>query len=363
MHLLDLFFGLAARGPRFFADGWGDRALCEAMDPVELADRRVPAVPLSLGPPRRALGGLLHEGTFESPETRLPPCARTARVRLLLPEDEVRGVAVHLAASGDQGFLVRLRFAAPLLARGVGALVLENAFYGARRPPNQLGPAVRSVSDLHLMGAATFQEGRVLLRWLREERRVPLVGVTGFSMGGQLAAMVGASVSFPCAVVPMAATCSPDSVLRDGVLRHVAHWAALAGRGEDEQAARAALCAHLSRFSVTSLPAPAVPEAAIVVGTAGDGVVPPSEMRRIASHWGAELRWLDAGHVSAVLRHQGAMRDALADAFLRLEVALRVRRSGRARRRAPVSVPRSPGAAPSAAARARRPGRAPARRT
>ena len=36
MHFLDLAFGFAARGPRFFADGWGDRALCDTMDPVAL---------------------------------------------------------------------------------------------------------------------------------------------------------------------------------------------------------------------------------------------------------------------------------------------------------------------------------------
>jgi hypothetical protein len=334
MHVLDLLFGLAARNPRFFLDGWGDRALCEAMDPEALSRRRVPRVRVTLGPARRAYGGLLREGAFESPEARLPECARTARIRLLLPGSTggrsdaaeggsaVRGVAVHLAASGDQGFAVRLRFAAPLLERGIGALVLENAFYGARRPANQPHHAVRSVSDLHLMGSATFQEGRALLRWLRDALRVPHVGVTGFSMGGQMAAMVGASMTFPCAVVPIAATCSPDSVLRDGVLRHVANWAALLAPGEQSpDDARRALCTHLSRFSVTTLPAPVLPEAAIVVGTASDGVVPPSEMRRIAAHWGCELRWLPAGHVSAVLRHQGAMRDAIAEAFDRLEAA------------------------------------------
>lgn len=357
MHLLDLFFGMATRGTRFFSDGWGDRALCEAMDPVALARTRLPVLDVELGPTRRAMGGLLREGAFESPEERLPPCSRTARVRLLLPERGLRAVAVHLAASGDQSFGVRLRFAAPLLARGIGAVVLENPFYGSRRPANQAGPALRSVSDLHLMGAATFQEGRGLLRWLRERLGVPLVGATGFSMGGQMAAMVAASAPFPCAVVPIAATCSPDSVLRDGVLRHVAHWAALAGAGEDAEAARRALCAHLSRFSVTILPPPLVPAAAIVVGTSGDGIVPPQEMRRIAAHWGAELRWLDAGHVSAVLRHQGAMRQALADAFDRLEAAVRrLRRSGRARLRAAGSAPRAPGGGASAAARARRPG-------
>jgi hypothetical protein len=332
MHVLDLLFGLAARNPRFFLDGWGDRALCESMDPGAISRRRVPRVEVRLGRARRAFGGLLREGTFDSPEARLPPCARTARVRLLLPASgarpagegsrAVRGVALHLAASGDQGFAVRLRFAAPLLERGIGALVLENPFYGARRPANQPHHAVRCVSDLQLMGSATFQEGRALLRWLREALRVPQVGVTGFSMGGQMAAMVGAGTAFPCAVVPIAATCSPDSVLRDGVLRHVADWAALLAPGErSPDDARRALCTHLSRFSVTSLPAPALPAAAIVVGTASDGVVPPSEMRRIAAHWGCELRWLPAGHVSAVLRHQGAMRDAIADAFDRLEAA------------------------------------------
>ena len=276
MHLLDFVFGLAARGPRFFQDGWGDRALCEAMDPLALSRRRIARLQVTLGPVKREHGGLLREGTFESPEARLPPCARTARIRLLLPEQGLRAVALHLAASGDQGFAVRLRFAAPLLERGVGAVVLENAYYGARRPANQSGPAYRSISDLHLMGAATFQEGRALLRWLRERLRVPLAGVTGFSMGGQLAAMVGASMPFPCAIVPLAAPCSPDTVLRDGVLHHVAEWSAIARGRDDPEAARLELLTHLARFSVTALPPPLLPEAAIVVGTAGDGVVPPA---------------------------------------------------------------------------------------
>jgi dienelactone hydrolase len=353
---LDFVFGLTARGPRFFADGWGDRALCESMDPRVIARRRIPGIRLERGPSGRGFGGLLAEGSFESPESRLPKCARVARVRVLLPRAGLRAVAVHLAASGDQGFGVRLRFAAPLLESGIGAIVLEQPFYGSRRPEAQVGPAIRSVSDLHLMGAAAFQEGRALLRWARDVLGVPLVGVTGFSMGGQMAAMVGASVPFPCAVVPIAPTCSPDSVLRDGVLRHVAHWAALARDGEDAEAARRALCTHLSRFSVTILPPPVCPSAAIVVGTSGDGVVPPSEMRRIAEHWRAELRWLDAGHVTAVLAHQGEMRQAIADAFGRLaEWRAAARRSGRGRPRARGSGPRAPGALRFGAARARRP--------
>jgi len=361
MHVLDYLFGLAARGPRFFQDGWGDRLLCVEIDPVALAARPPAEIDLWLSPPRPAFGGLLSEGSFQSPEERLPACARAARVKLLVPDGPVRAVAVHLAASGDQGFSVRLRFAAPLLQRGLGALVLENAFYGARRPANQPRHAVRSISDLHLMGAATFQEGRALLRWLQRERQVPLVGITGYSMGGHLAAMVGASVRFPCAIVPVAAPCAADSVLREGVLHHLAEWTAIAAGG-DAAAARRALCEHLSRISVERLPPPAVPRAAIVVGAAQDGIVPPRESERIARHWGAELRWVDGGHVSAVLRHQEAMREAIADAFDRLEGAV-TQRSGRARRRAPGSARRARGAVGSGAVRARAPGRAPARRT
>jgi dienelactone hydrolase len=360
MHVLDRLFGYAARGPRFFQDGWGDRALCDSIDPGALAARPPRRISPRLGAARRAFGGLLSEGAFDSPEDRLPACARTARVRLLLPEGPVRGVAVHLAASGDQGFSVRLRFAAPLLQRGLGALVLENAYYGARRPANQPRHAIRSISNLHLMGAATFHEGRALLRWLRDERQVPLVGVTGYSMGGQLAAMVGASMPFPCAVIPVAAPCAPDSVLRDGVLHHLAEWSAFAAGG-DATGARRALCEHLARFSVTNLPPPVVPAAAVVVGTAEDGIVPPRESQRIARHWRAELRWLPAGHVSAVLRHQGEMRDAIAAAFDRLEEALT--QSGRARRRPPGSARRARGGGGSAALRARAPGPAPGRRT
>lgn len=334
MHLLDLLFGLAARGPRFFPDGWGDRVVCETIDPDSEAARPPARIAVALGRFERAFGGRLAEGRFDSPQQALPACARTARVKVLLPEGPLAGVAVHLAASGDQGFAMRLRFAAPLLARGLGAVVLENPYYGSRRPPEQLRHAFRSVSDLHLMGSATFREGRALLRWVRDTLGVP-AGVTGFSMGGQMAAMVGAATPFPIAVVPIAPSCAPDSVLRDGVLKHVVDFAACAIDG-DARAAREALLDHLARFSVEALPAPRAPEAAVVVGTRADGVVPPREMERIARHWGCELRWLPAGHVTAVLAYQGAMRTAIADAFDRLaavDAAARARRGRRVLRR------------------------------
>lgn len=341
MRILDLIYGMALSHPVFFVDGWGDPRIVED-DPVALTARAPAKLTIRWGMPVRNRSGTVREGTFDSPEARLPACSRQARVRLALPAGPLRGVALHLAATGDEGFWLRLRLAAPLLERGIGALVLENALYGARRPPRQLGPAVRTVSDLYLMAAATLQEGRALLRWLHE-RPMGAVGITGYSMGGQMAAMIAATVPFPVAAVPIAPTCSPDSVLSSGALRDVASWAALAEGGEDAAAVRRGLCARLARYSVARLSPPVRPEAAIVVATAEDAIVPPAEMRRIAKHWGCELRWVQAGHVWAALRHQGAFRDAIADAFGRLQRARPARPLGElAARRLGGAVPFAP---------------------
>jgi dienelactone hydrolase len=135
------------------------------------------------------------------------------------------------------------------------------------------------------------------------------VGVTGFSMGGQMAAMIAASAPFPLAVAALAPSCTPAAVFVQGYLRHAVDVAALGGPG-----ARELLDRRLRRFDVRALPPPPAGSSAIVVGARRDGIVPPSEPEAIARHWGAELRWLDAGHVSTVLFHQDALRRAVRDA-------------------------------------------------
>ena len=69
MHLFDLFLGMASR-PRFFEDGWGDRALCDASEPELLLRRRVRPVEVRLGPAQRIYSGVLRDGTLESPEVK-----------------------------------------------------------------------------------------------------------------------------------------------------------------------------------------------------------------------------------------------------------------------------------------------------
>jgi dienelactone hydrolase len=260
-------------------------------------------------------GGIeMRDGTFRSPEPRLPEGGATARVRRIAPVGEARGEVVLLAASGDQGFRARAGFAEPLAAAGVASWLLENPFYGARRPAAQRGSAIRTVSEMLVMALATTREALAILALLRATG-VRGIGVAGYSMGGNMAALVAGAAPFPVAAVPAAPSASPAAVFTRGMLRRYPDLSAL---GPDEASAMQALRARLERFDATNLPPPRAPHACIVVGTRSDGFVPPGEMQRLADHWRCELRWLDAGHVSGALLRRGAIRRAVLDALDRL---------------------------------------------
>jgi hypothetical protein len=316
MHLLDRLVALVLPRGQFFRDGWGDAELLGALsgdelrappEPIEVAWRRV----------RREGDLLVQDGTFESPERRLPPAVRVVRVRRLAPATtRTAAVALLLAASGDQGYLARTALARPLVAAGLTVLILENAYYGVRRPPGQDGANVRTVSDFTLMAFATVKEAKALLALAR--RDVPRTCVAGYSMGGNMTAVVAGTVPFAVAAVPMAPSASPAPVFTEGALRVYPALRALAAAGESPDHARARLRAFLARFDATELPPPVAPHAAIVVGTRSDGFVPPAEMERLAAHWRCEVRWLDGGHVSGFLFGRAVMRRAVLDAVARL---------------------------------------------
>jgi predicted alpha/beta hydrolase family esterase len=70
---------------------------------------------------------------------------------------------------------------------------------------------------------------------------------------------------------------------------------------------------------VTRWPAPTHSESAIVVACRRDGYVPGREASALHAHWPkSELRWVDAGHVSALITGRRFLRTAVRDAFARL---------------------------------------------
>lgn len=187
MHWLDRLYAAAVGRPRFFQGGWGD--LGAAGELFEFV--RTPREPAPIRTVVRRIADIsgLHayEGSFKSPSAGLPRESRRAYFELLLPPDRADApVCVYLAATGEEDGSRRRRLALPLVRMGIGALLLDNPFYGRRRPAGQVGSDLRRVADQFAMNRATIEEARALLGWLRTQGHTH-VGVSGYSMGGSRA--------------------------------------------------------------------------------------------------------------------------------------------------------------------------------
>jgi alpha-beta hydrolase superfamily lysophospholipase len=301
VHWLDRAYGSLVGRPRFFPGGWGDLG---AFDRLAAAlERRDPPVPI-----RPSIRG--SDGEFESPYPGLPEESRIARFAFDRAPGR-RAAVVVLAATGEQGYRRRRWWTDALVREGITCVLLENPRYGSRRPAGQTGTWIPTVGDAVAMGHAAVEEARSLLAWLREG--YDAVAVTGFSMGGSMAAFAAASAPFPVAAVPCAAGHSASYVYCEGVMSQQIDWASL---GED---GRARLRERFDRLGLEAFPRPQRPDAAILVGWKHDGYVAEESVRRLHVHWaGSELRWVDRGHVWAAIAGQTAMRDAVRDAIARL---------------------------------------------
>ena len=140
------------------------------------------------------------------------------------------------------------------------------------------------------------------------------MGVSGYSMGGNIGAMVGATAGHPVAIAPLAASHSPGPVFLEGVISNGIQWAALGGDDHKDR-----LREWLGAASVLKLPIPDWTQAAVIVAARGDGFVPPSAVTALHRHWpGSELRWRRGGHATLLWRQRRALANAVADSFDRL---------------------------------------------
>ena len=102
VHWFDRVFYAALPRLSFFSDGWGDDAILDSVTMAELPTFPPAEIDVALKPERGWLGTRFLDGTFESPEHRLPPPVRRARFRLLLPQ-QAEPTAVLLAAEAACG--------------------------------------------------------------------------------------------------------------------------------------------------------------------------------------------------------------------------------------------------------------------
>ena len=307
---------LLDRRTKVFVDGWGDPDALDLFERGLTAADPLPDLGLEWGRKEEHRGFRIRRATATSPvAAMLASEARVMTVEWIEPSQGSDRIVVLLPAWNDEHFTVRRKFSTALAARGISSLIADVAFYGARRIHPISTPAIRTVGDFVLMGYSAVAEARGLVAVATSLGRG---GVAGYSMGGNLAAHVSATVARPIATTPLAASHGPAPVYLRGALRRAIDWSALGGR----DVARPRLEDLLSKASVLNLPPMAHHPAAIVVSGARDGFVLPEFSRDLAAHWGAELRTVHgAGHGTLLWRHRPLLVEAIADSFDRLSTA------------------------------------------
>lgn len=174
------------------------------------------------------------EGKFKTPmETHLPglvpKAAHDAYFQMIIPKkwenEDYKPVCVHLAGTGDHYYWRRRNLIAkPLLKESrIGSIILENPFYGKRKPEDQVASALHNVSDIFVMGGCLILESLVLFNWCEKEGLGPL-GITGLSMGGHMASLAASNYPKPLVLVPCLSWSTASSVFTEGVMSYAINW-------------------------------------------------------------------------------------------------------------------------------------------
>lgn len=317
IHLIDRLapvgFRLDRRS-RVFVDGWGDDEHLALFEAGLTAADPIPALEAEWSRKEEHAGYRVRRATVTSPVAHLLPTeARAMTVEWVEPGQGAERVVVLLPAWNDETFDVRRDFARRLSSRGVATLISDIPFYGRRRIHPDTGPAIRTVGDFALMGYGAVAEGRALVGLAGT---LGQAGVSGFSMGGNLAAHVSATLPRSVATAPLAASHGPGPVYTAGAMRRAIVWQSLGGR----QTALPRLRDLFEHASILHLPPMAHSPAAVLVAGARDGFVPLDLSRELAAHWGAELQVIQgAGHGMLLWRHRAVLVDAIVHAFDRLD--------------------------------------------
>ncbi|KAM5191703.1 protein ABHD18 [Mantella aurantiaca] len=173
------------------------------------------------------------DGHFTSPLVHyvpdvMPSETVVARFQFVVPKEwksKYRPVCIHLAGTGDHYYWRRRTLMArPMIKEaGMASLLLENPYYGCRKPKDQMRSSLKNVSDLFVMGGALVLESAALLYWLEREGYGPL-GMTGISMGGHMASLAVTNWPKPIPLVPCLSWSTASAVFTTGVLSKAVNW-------------------------------------------------------------------------------------------------------------------------------------------
>lgn len=332
MHWLDraAAAGLARTPPhrRVFRDGWGDPGVLAWYRTIVGTVPDIPDIDVTIAPAVSRNGLTVTDLEFESPAQFLPPASRRVRARLIAASPEPDRLCLLMAAWNEHGYRARTKLSRLLAAAGVASLILENPLYGSRRQDPKDDRPLATAADFGVMGRAAVEEGRALLAHLRRPGR--RLGVSGYSMGGNIAAFIGVTVPFPVAIAPVAGSHSPGPPFVHGIISKAIDWEALGG---DTQETRDRLSEFLLAASVLDHEPPDHTRAAVLVAGTVDGIVPTSAVQAVHRHWpGSRMEWVNAGHATLLWRNRPRMAAAIVEAFDRLdEIAPSAPTDGRSR--------------------------------
>ncbi len=309
-HPLDLALAWLSRRSKLFSHGWGDEAFLAGLSDRVSYSAPPSRIALHWSRGRERRGIMRRDGTFLSPLELLPEPTRTVHVRAWT-RAEPMAACVILAASRDEGFRAREHVFGGLVARGLDLYFLENPFYGSRRTPQ--GPLRITVSDHGLMALGMVLEARALLEHLHT--CYPKLVVAGYSMGGHMAAITAAVTPFAVGCAALATGASASSIYTRGLLSWSVDLDALGGAPDLRAPARERLLQIFEAADVTRYPLPVRPDAAVIAGCKRDGYVFNSETERLHRYWkGSALRWIPAGHFSALVTSRRALCDCVNEA-------------------------------------------------
>ncbi|NND14135.1 MAG: alpha/beta hydrolase family protein [Acidimicrobiia bacterium] len=314
MHWLDrAAVKVIERGPsrlRFFKEGLGDPDELQWFQEQAATSWPIADIDVVWGNPTLRGGMVVTEGWFESPFVFLPDRARIARLRRIEPQDGAERCAVILAAWNDQNYRTRGKLATRLAEMGIASVMLENPYYGLRRPSPEPWQSIRTVVDLARMGRAVIEEGRALVTYFRN-RLGYTMGITGYSMGGAHAAYVATTMPDPVAAAPLAPSHSPAAVFKGKAL------SVGVGLSSDHDTAR--FHRYLESVSLLNFEPPPHTAAAVLVAASDDGYVPEESARAIHEHWpGSKLVITGGGHASLLVARKPVLLRAIRDSFDRL---------------------------------------------
>jgi len=333
-------------------------------------------------------GYILIDGEFKSPITDLlpgicPPESKSAHFQVVLPESWSKGpegsrswsrswrpLVLHFAGTGDHFFWRRRTLMAKPLVKekNVGSIILENPYYGLRKPKQQLRSSLHHVSDLFVMGASLILEAQVLLKWAERQGFGPLC-CHGISMGGHMASLAASAWTKPICLNPCLAWTSGSVTFCQGVMANAINWRLLHQQYKKDEKYRSEVwnlvnspefsreqsgdkfledsflspeskvsldyfrkystnaktdveafmfmrglmdeCTHLGNYSV-----PLDPELIEIVAAEFDAYQPRRGVKPLDQLWpGSNIRYTPNGHVSSYLLNQDVFREAIYDCF------------------------------------------------